>query len=621
MINVTTSSEQPFYRSNPRLSIEMDALWGNENDRRERQHGFTAPNVNAYRSQELRRRIHQSHLAYLNMEDTPQKLETKTKLESLILDLLSLVPHNSKFGQQEVADCLNRSIHEHENFSIFKAALAFEALEKFATNILTQPWRKEYHVIRSFSGYYRHTIESPLIGTKNILHAMGYKNQQKDASGILNLESPLDPDKLAKVALDCLVAFVECQVMIQVHDMMKTKNIDATWKEISAVRLKFACGMDDVVRIIVETKMKLARQQMGNSSSPNISAVPATKSHNGWSNGQSEELLSGSLKPKKSGVSPASQSSNSHESDVHSNGSLDLMHFPVSSSSSQRHPSYSQQFVTTEHPSHYLLSPQSPNTPPLNYIAPPPAMFANDPSPTAVSSYPTHMQSGCHQNVDQNGYLLENIAQSANRLALKNGTLATPLDTNHHLTRPNKNSQKMSPDLSIDKGKRRANLYDSVGSSRPAVLATDATTVDLVSPESSSTKLSSIQSRINSLRKNSSSALNTNGLTLHSPSASDQDNRTTKFPFTDQVDGGVTRSSSSQQSSKTSRKWQCTSCTFLNREESGVCEMCSRSRDRGIEAPLTSGGKECPCCTLVNSRGRQTCSACDASLIDSPTYI
>lgn len=49
--------------------------------------------------EELRRKIHQSHLAYLNMEDTPEKIDLRVRLQDYIGDLLALVPHKLKFDQ------------------------------------------------------------------------------------------------------------------------------------------------------------------------------------------------------------------------------------------------------------------------------------------------------------------------------------------------------------------------------------------------------------------------------------------------------------------------------------------------------------------------------------------
>lgn len=72
----------------------------------------------------------------------------------------------------------------------------------------------------------------------------------------------------------------------------------------------------------------------------------------------------------------------------------------------------------------------------------------------------------------------------------------------------------------------------------------------------------------------------------------------------------------------TDGRWNCATCTFLNRCGREICEMCGKSRRKGNEdKPLASGGKQCPKCTLVNEKNAATCEACSTSLKDSPTYI
>lgn len=81
-------------------------------------------------------------------------------------------------------------------------------------------------------------------------------------------------------------------------------------------------------------------------------------------------------------------------------------------------------------------------------------------------------------------------------------------------------------------------------------------------------------------------------------------------------------SSGSTRRGSSSDCWNCWACTYLNRPERDICEMCSRSRRRGAESsPLTSGGHECQQCTLVNEKGAVRCEACGLSLENSPTYV
>ena len=52
-------------------------------------------------------------------------------------------------------------------------------------------------------------MESQLIQGNSVFHLLGY---QYTDDGVLYLDEPVDPDKVARVALDCLTAYVECQV-------------------------------------------------------------------------------------------------------------------------------------------------------------------------------------------------------------------------------------------------------------------------------------------------------------------------------------------------------------------------------------------------------------------------
>lgn len=65
-----------------------------------------------------------------------------------IIEYLSLVPHECKFGLAETGKVFQRTINELEDFSAYRAGLGWAALARYAANLLAQPWRKEYRVIR-----------------------------------------------------------------------------------------------------------------------------------------------------------------------------------------------------------------------------------------------------------------------------------------------------------------------------------------------------------------------------------------------------------------------------------------------------------------------------------------
>lgn len=97
---------------------------------------------------ELRTLIDQQHLLYLEFDENPQKIDQLDKLESYIKEYLCLAPHNTKFTFQETADVLHQSATTKNNFSAYKAAVAWKAIGKYADNLISHPWRKEYRNIK-----------------------------------------------------------------------------------------------------------------------------------------------------------------------------------------------------------------------------------------------------------------------------------------------------------------------------------------------------------------------------------------------------------------------------------------------------------------------------------------
>ncbi|XP_054710269.1 uncharacterized protein LOC129219973 [Uloborus diversus] len=216
---------------------------------------YQAHDGHVARSEDLHRHILRSHLAYLNQEETPSKLEQRRNLESLISEFLCVVSHGAKFTFIEISNILSHNIENNPNFSAYKAASAFEALEKYATNLISHPWRKEYKTVKLYSGFYKHSVESQLIGGDSVLQLLGY---QFTDEGVLFLDEPVDPDKVARVALDCLTAYVECQIMVQICERVKAYK--CSWLEIHNVREDYICGVDEAIRILHQLKRNAIEQ-------------------------------------------------------------------------------------------------------------------------------------------------------------------------------------------------------------------------------------------------------------------------------------------------------------------------------------------------------------------------
>lgn len=100
------------------------------------------------RLEELRSLIDQQHLLYLELDESPRKIDQRDKLEIYIKEYLCIAPHDCKFSFRQTADVLHRSASAKDNFSGYRAALAWKALGKYADNLVAQPWRKEYRDIK-----------------------------------------------------------------------------------------------------------------------------------------------------------------------------------------------------------------------------------------------------------------------------------------------------------------------------------------------------------------------------------------------------------------------------------------------------------------------------------------
>ncbi|XP_075981171.1 PUB and ZnF_RBZ domain-containing protein tamozhennic [Anticarsia gemmatalis] len=181
----------------------------------------------------LWRRIEDAHYSYLETDDSPEKLQQKKKLEDYIIEYLSLVPHECKFGLTETGKVFQRTINELSDFSAYRAGLGWAALARYAANLLAQPWRKEYRVIRLYCGYFKHEVEANMVGAEILLHTMGYKST---GAGRLELDGPICPDMVAAVSRDALIAQCECQIMSHIWEAVWSAGARVSWRHVCAER-------------------------------------------------------------------------------------------------------------------------------------------------------------------------------------------------------------------------------------------------------------------------------------------------------------------------------------------------------------------------------------------------
>ncbi|XP_061397400.1 protein tamozhennic [Musca vetustissima] len=175
------------------------------------------------------------HWTYLETEESIHKLEERKKLEGCLKELLCIVRHDRKFFLPETALVLKNSIRELNDFNAQKAIGAFEAISQYANNLFTKPWRKEFHILKMYSGFFQHEIHSNLIDAEKLFEAMGYRRLSNDT---LILDGPICPDQVTNVSRDAMAAYVELQIMKNIYMALNGNNMTTTWLDIFRYREK-----------------------------------------------------------------------------------------------------------------------------------------------------------------------------------------------------------------------------------------------------------------------------------------------------------------------------------------------------------------------------------------------
>ena len=92
---------------------------------------------------------------------------------------LCLVPQDRKYCNALTSVIMFESARWVTDFSALKAARAFEAIEKYAANLINQPWRKEFKEIKVSLVYYKSQLKSMKCRESQYLNKKILKNMQK----------------------------------------------------------------------------------------------------------------------------------------------------------------------------------------------------------------------------------------------------------------------------------------------------------------------------------------------------------------------------------------------------------------------------------------------------------
>ncbi|KMQ96655.1 protein tamozhennic [Lasius niger] len=624
------------------------------------------------RLQEISMKLEQSHLVYLQTDDSPLKLQQRHKLEGFIKEYLCLVPNENKYVFQETADILHRSAATVTDFSGYRAATAWSAISLYAANLLAQPWRKEYRTVRTYSGYYKHEVEANLIGAELMFEQMGYKHT---GLGVLTLDGPIDPDKVSNVSRDAIVAFVECQILKQIWESV-SQNYTISWLEVLEFRENHVGTPEQAIRALNYRFLEKVHQNR-------CTKIDSYKDI---------------YHPQQTSVETAPLHLPYHHPVMHANYNTTMPsvcqtadYRCIEDATNVAVPANYRYYQPVDHgfvnccnsysclPSHgnkFYGTAAQPNL----YCATLPAYAARVPTgrlieldvPTSVANYAdkTHRKSTSHRisdldevdfyrrqtssDGDHHEYGKNDKRQVASRLnssvskdgydtwdfvyrnleslgyykdlddrddVLQHKKELDPIRTTfkHKTLRQTENEDKYSA-LRFDKrrtgSRTEANEIDSSemnGKNHQDILPfkKKSSSFDLSDSNRHSTETHNRDKRHNSQ-------------TLPIPRTHKSSDQIAKIADSlKNLDvARLSKGEKEEEETENKKRWNCATCTYLNTPDRDICEMCAKSRCKGNEdKPLASGGKECPKCTLVNEKNVSNCEACHTSLKDSPTYI
>ncbi|XP_031358968.1 protein tamozhennic isoform X2 [Photinus pyralis] len=512
------------------------------------------------RLRELWQQIGSLHLSYLEMEESPNKLKQRNVLEGIIHEYLCLAPHNQKFMFRETADVLHRSASTKKDFSGYKATLGWNAIAMYAANLVTQPWRNEYKQIKLYSGFYKHQIDSNLVGAEVLFEVMGYKH---DGDGILAFEGPICPDRVISISQDCLIAYVECQILKAIWEEV-SHNFKPTWLDILEFRETHLCSLKQSIQAL---NYRLHERQF-HQHTRSYSQVPP----------------------------------------------------PPPPYACQTIPTGQLIEVDTPTPHHYDTV-DSPNSSPHR----------------ANESYKIKNDKCIGEKEESNSdtmaswdYVYRNLeSQGYSKDLGERGDLLSPsLEAR---------KEKVSPTKDARKG-RLSGLENSVST----INLSDKQKVTDIQPKYSKERIrhNSDVSKSNDMENKHCDAevlhkkhivkqaqngvVKSNTLSVRDKptinsvlSSKTLDLRKQKTPRSNEK---LKSKENMMDDDEPWKRWQCSTCTFLNHSSSEICEMCFKSKTK-VQDIMAIGGSQCPKCTLVNPKDNKICDACRESLENSPTYI
>ncbi|XP_044003873.1 uncharacterized protein LOC122849264 isoform X1 [Aphidius gifuensis] len=537
------------------------------------------------RLQEICIRIHNTHLTYLETNDSPSKIKERYKLEGFINEYVGLVPNEKKYVFQETSDILLRSAETLEGFSVYRASEAWSAISIYASNLLAQPWRKEYRSVQTYSGYYKHEIEANLFQAELMFYLMGYK---KSEHSVLTLDGPIDPDKVSNVSRDAIVAFVECQILKKIFETV-SKSFSISWFDIIEHRRKFVGTAEQAIRSIHQL---LQRDNQNKMKSENYPQYYQKRFNSTTSDDTFEDNFNDSSDKKIYDVVATTEftpncafASRSVSCEI-----IKTDRLVISGSQNQLTKNLTSKIMPQSNKRHEKCDNSCDSSRKIGQ--------------TDINLIDYSMKYLCERDMS---FVRTSVHQ--NSISSESNTLHRTSENTKHpndrelIFQEKKKARRKNDDSAISVERLHRHWFD------PQI-----------------TFLNTVEKKMSSnpeLQKNLKSSLNLIDLNKISQKVEiDESHRLKSATQLYEKADKFSIESNNEHQNIGYHEWNCLFCTFINTTQAEICQMCGKSR-RSVpnEKPLESGSKQCPNCTLVNNKIATMCEVCETNLENSPTYV
>ncbi|ESO95090.1 hypothetical protein LOTGIDRAFT_232192 [Lottia gigantea] len=160
------------------------------------------------------------HLSDLTKQQRKDLGMTIFKLLHKCLPLLHLT---LAFTSSAFVEIIEATI-EDGKFDGEKSAQAFTELEKYLKLLYDHPWKKEFRVLKLYSGFFNSKVKSHLRNPEQIFEMVGYK-RVNESEMILQEVKP-NRERLINVCFECLVGAVACKLIEMKHNDIRDRGGD-----------------------------------------------------------------------------------------------------------------------------------------------------------------------------------------------------------------------------------------------------------------------------------------------------------------------------------------------------------------------------------------------------------